>query len=124
MPLNRYNTRTFHRTLYGGGILETVTLLKRNDDLQQGTVRALKLFECRWGQITRTGETIAGDITSDHRRTIHIPVTELKRVGVAYINAADRFVDQDGRTWQPESPTVITVKLLENHVCVDCLRTS
>ena len=123
MPLNKHNQRVFHRTLFAG-ILESVTLLKRGDDQQQGTVRSILLFQCRWGLITRTGETIQGGMLSDHRRTLHIPRVELDRcnVGVQYINPADRFIDEQGRHWQPESTTEIREKLFEVHVCVDCLR--
>lgn len=122
MPLTRDNTRTFHRTLYGPGILETVTLLKRNDNQQQGVVRSVKLFDCRWGQIAKQGETYDGDMTSDHRRQLHIPRIELERAGVNYLNPADRYVDKQGRTWCNESTEVIDIKLMENHVCVWCQR--
>lgn len=122
MPLNAANQRYFHRTLFAG-ILETVTLLKRGDDQQEGTVTAIQLFECRRGQITKTGEPLAGDETADHRTTWHIPRSEMDRVGVAYLNSLDRIVDGKNRYWQPESTTPITVKLFEVHVDVDCLRT-
>ena len=121
MPLNKKNTRTFHRTLYGT-ILEPVTLLKRGNDQQQGTVTGMSLFNCRWSRIFKSGQTLQADMTSSHRRTLHIPVVELDRVGVAFLNALDRFVDVEGRYWQPESGNTITVKLIENHVCVECLR--
>lgn len=121
MPMRPENQQRFHRTLYAGWN-QTVTLLKRGDDQQQGTVRKVILFNCRWGQISKTGEPIAGDESSNHRRTLHIPVVEMLRVGVSYINAADRFVDRDGRYWQPESTTNIQTKLGEVHWCVDCLR--
>lgn len=45
MPLRKNNTRTFHRTLYAGE-LQTITLLKRGDDQQEGTVRKVILFDC------------------------------------------------------------------------------
>jgi hypothetical protein len=123
MPLNEKNTRTFHRTLYGGtGMLQTVTLLKRDDDQRQGNVTAYKLFQVRWSRIFKTGEPILGDMSSSHTRTVHLPRIELDRVGVAHINALDRFVDREGVTWQPESTTNITVKLFQNHICVVCLR--
>ncbi len=121
MPLNKQNTRTFHRTLYGT-ILESVTLLKRGPDQQQGTVTAYGLHQCRWSRIYKTGQPLQGDMSSNHRRTLHIPVIELDRIGITYISAVDRFVDQDGRFWQPESYNTITVKLIENHMCVDCVR--
>ncbi len=124
MPLNRNNTRVFQRTLYAGQML-TVQLLKRNDDQQEGTVTAFTVFDCRHGPMYRTGEPIQGDEGSDHRTTWHIPVIELRRVGVAYLNPADRIVDtEDGfkRYWQPESTTIIQLKLWGNFVDVDCLR--
>lgn len=122
MPITRYNQKTFHRTLYGPGILESVTLLKRDDNQRQGVVRSVKLFDCRWGQIAKQGETYDGDMTSNHKRTLHIPRIELERAGVNYINPADRFVDESNRTWVNESTDVIDIKLMENHVCVTCQR--
>ena len=121
MPMNRMNTRTFHRFLYAG-MLETITLLKRNDNQQQGTVTSYIVHQCRRGQIFKTGETLAGDMISDHRTTWHFPRTELDRIGINYLNPADRIVDGKGRYWQPESTTEIRIKLFENHLCVDCLR--
>ena len=122
MPITRHNQQTFHRTLYGPGILETVTCHKREDDQRQGTYRVVKLFDCRWGQITKTGEPIQHDMISDHRRTLHVPVIEMKRTGINYFNPTDRFLDKDGRWWQPESTVPLTNKLIEQHHCVDCLR--
>lgn len=121
MPLNRHNVRTFHRTLYAG-ILETVTLLKRNDDQGQGTVTKYQVFQVRRSLITRVGEPIQGDIDTDVRTTFHLPRIELDRIGVGHINAADRIIDFDNRYWQPESADAIIVKLFEQHVCVDCVR--
>ena len=121
MPLNKTNTRTFHRTLYAG-ILEKVTLLKREDDLRQGTVTSYTVYQIRWSRVYKSGEPFQGDMHSDHRRTIHIPRVELDRIGVAYINPADRFVDEQNRIWQPESTTQIVIPLFSNHICVDCLR--
>ena len=121
MPLNSRNTRTFHRAL-AGDIDYKVTLLKRGDDQRQGTVRALVLFQCRRSRIGKTGETLQGDMVSSHVVTWHIPVVELNRVGVAYLNALDRIIDEQGRYWQPEGTTNIDVKLFENHIDVFCLR--
>lgn len=119
MPLNKDNTRTFHRTLYAGQ-LETVTLLKRDDDQQEGTVRSVVLFDVRFSRIRKAGQPLRGDVSTGLFREIHIPRIQLDRVGVAYINVLDRFVDQSGRTWQPETDQPIQVKLFENHVCVMC----
>lgn len=123
MPLNKKNQRGFHRTLYAGQ-LQKITLLKRGDDLQQGTVTAHVLFNCRRRMISKTGQTIAGDISSAHSVTWVIPRQELDRVGVNYLNATDRIVDPvEGGTWQPESTTGLLIKLFGNIVNVDCLRT-
>lgn len=122
MPLRPDNQRTFHRTLYAGWN-ETVTLLKRGDDMLGSIVTTHLLFDVRPGQIWKTGEPIAGQMASDHRRTWHIPRIELDRVGVNYINALDRIVDKDGRYWQPESTTRIGDKLGMQHIDVDCLLT-
>ena len=119
MPLNRYNTTVFHRVLYSSE-LESCTLLKRSDDQQQGTVRAVVLWDIRWSMIHKSGETYRHEQQSNHYRSLHIPRIELDRVGVQYINPLDRFVDQEGRTWQPESGETITIKLFQNHVCVAC----
>jgi len=102
--------------------LESITLLKRSDDQQEGTVTSYKLFQCRRGRITKTGEPISHDMTSDHRASWHIPRVELDRVGVNYINAADRIVDYRGRYWQPESTTPIEIKIFENQLTIPCLR--
>src|SRR5438552_1028660 len=104
--MNRNNTRTFHRHLYAG-MLESVRLLKRDDDQKQGTVRAIILFECRRSRIIKTGEPVQGDMSENHHTVWHIPRVELDRVGVAYLNAADRIVQLEGAekgfTWQLES---------------------
>src|SRR5437899_591833 len=108
-------------------MLQTITLLKRNNDQQQGTVRAVKLFDCRQSMVFKTGEPIAGDETSNHYCIWHIPRREMDRAGVAYINAADRIVNTGadinvGGTWQPESTTKIVARLFRNQICVSCLR--
>lgn len=121
MPLNALNTRTFHRFVFAG-ILETIVILKRDDDQKEGTVRSAKVFDCRRSLIVKTGEPIQEDMTSDHRTTWHIPRIELDRAGVDHLNPADRIVDKEGRYWQPESTTVITEKMFSNHVDLDCLR--
>ncbi len=122
--MRRDNTREFHRRLYAG-MLEALDILKRNDDQQQGTVRRIRIFECRRSVITKTGEMLAGDMQSDHRCTWHIPRIELDRVGINHLNPADRLVQvegpETGSVWQPEAPTLITLKMFGNHVCLDCL---
>lgn len=121
MPLNKRTTRVFHRYLYATE-LQSVVLIKRDNDQREGVQKTLQLFNCRWSRIYKTGEPYQGDMSSSHTRELHIPRQELDRVGVAYLNAIDRFVDQDGRYWQPESTTQLTVQLFENHCCLICLR--
>ena len=128
MPISRYNQRTFHLHLYGSpGMLQTITLLKRGDDQQEGTVTSIVLFQCRRSAIHKTGEAIAGDMLSNHRTVFHIPRIELDRVGIQYITPLDRIVERwknsppSTRTWQPEATTMIDVKLMETHLCLACL---
>lgn len=125
MPLRRNNTRRFSRKTYAG-ITEKVRILKRNDNQQQGTVTTYILFRCRRSQIAKTGETIQGDMVSDHTTVWHIPRTELERVGINYLNPLDRIEQLQGREagwwWQPEATTVIDVKLFGNEIDLACLR--
>lgn len=124
--LTKDTTKTFHNNLYAGkGYLHKITLLKRGDDQQQGTVRSIILFQCRRKKIHKTGEPIHGDESSSLQTVWQIPRTQLKKAGVAYINAADRIIDYDSpqktpRYWQPESDTHITVQLFENYLNVEC----
>ena len=121
MPLGRINTSVFHRRLYAGE-LETVTLLKRRDDQKEGSVVALKLFECRRGNISKQGEAIQTDETAEHYVQWLIPYTELKRVGVNYLNVLDRIVDKFNMWWQPESPQTITLAIFDNYYAIDTVR--
>lgn len=125
MPLRRNNTKFFHRTLFAGQ-LETVRLLKRKDNQNQGVVTPYLLFQCRRSLITKTAETLQGDMIAGHACTWHIPFSELERVGVHYLNPLDRILQLDGmeagRVWQPEATTIITIKLFGNHFDIDCLR--
>lgn len=121
MPLNKRNTRTFHRITFAGQ-LESVTLRKRGDNQQQGTVRTITLYQCRWGLHTKTGETLDGDMNVSHFRMLHIPRAELDRVGVAYLNPTDEVIDAQGRHWNTESDDTIAVKLFENHVDIQMKR--
>lgn len=123
MPLNQRNTRTFHRTLFAGS-LECVRLLKRANDQAQGTVVSHEIYQCHWGWVQRTGEPILGEITSRETRRLFVPQVELDRVGVEFISAADRFIDQEGRTWQPESDTNINEAIFGNQIVIDCRRTN
>lgn len=101
---------------------ETVTLLKRGDDQQAGTVTNYLLFDCRRSLITLTQEPLQGDMMANHRTIWHIPRIELDRVGVAHLHPIDRIVDQQNRYWQPESTTEVADKLFENHIDLQCLR--
>jgi hypothetical protein len=121
MPLNKHNQRYMMRGLYAGQ-LEDVTLLKRGNDQSMGTVTSYLLFGIRWSMIHKTGELLGRDVQSSHPRRIHIPVAELDRVGVHFINPADRFIDEQGNTWMPEATTTLTLKLFMTHWCCDCLR--
>lgn len=131
MPISRQNQRTFMRRLYAGtGMLKTVTLLKRNNDQQEGVVTAYTLFKVRRSLIVKTREPIFGDMMADHRSTWHIPRSEMYRVGLTDINPADRIVEAPDysynpaqvRYWQPESNTTISIKLMETHIDVPCFR--
>ncbi len=121
--IRKSTSRTFHRRLYGT-ILQMITLLKRGDDQQEGTVTKYLLYECRQSMITKTGEPIAGDMLSNHRCSFHIPRLILDNAGIWYINPADQIIDYEGATWQPESTTQLTNKLITDHVCVDALMVS
>lgn len=132
MPLNHANTRTFHRRLYSGELI-TCILLKRGNDQAQGTVVSHALFETRRSSQVKRGEPIQDDMAAQHTTSWHIPVTELHRVGVQYLNALDRIVEdhgqgnavlspQDWHYWQPESGDTIHVKLFSNWVTFDALR--
>ncbi len=124
MPLARKNTRGFHRKTYSGQ-LEKIQLLKRGDDQQQGTVVTYVLYQCRRSLIPKSGETLEGDMNVTHTCTWHIPRVELDRVGINYLNPADRIVQLDGverdTVWQPESTTGIENKMFRNHLCIQCL---
>lgn len=122
--ITKDTSRAFHRRLFAPMIAATgpVTLLKRDDNQRQGTVRSVVLYEAWRGSISKDGQTIQGDMSSNHRTTWHLAVIELERVGVAHLNPLDRLVDKEGRSWQPESTTEIRNKLFETHIDVDCLR--
>ena len=121
MPLNKQNTRTFHRALYGS-ILESVTLLKRDDDQKSGTVTSYLVHQCRRSMIFKMGEPVQGDMSANHRARWHFPRIELDRIGVDHLGVLDRIVDAKNRYWQPEADTMLTIKLMENHICCDCKR--
>lgn len=123
MPLNKYTTRIFHRRLYATE-MESIRFLKSGDNQNQGTVVAYILYDCRRSQITKQGETLDGDMVSDHYTVWHIPRIELDRVGIPYINPTDQIEQVEGveagTMWVNESTNMIDVKLFANHVCVAC----
>lgn len=118
MPLRKELTTNFDRCLYGS-ILQKVILLKRGDDQQQGTVTTYTLFNIRWSELHKSGETIQGDMDANHTTTIHIPRIEMNRIGVWYFSPLDRFIDVAGAIWQPESPQQFANRLFTNHVHID-----
>lgn len=123
MALNNTDFRTFYTKLYGGvGVLEAVTLRRRGDNQNAGQTTDYLIFNVRAGRIYQTGQEIDGTLSSDNTRTIHVPKSELDRVGAGPIRALDQFIDPQGRTWQPESPQVILSKLTEEHYDVPCRR--
>lgn len=125
MALTRHTTRTFHRKLYAGWN-QTVRLLKRGDNQKQGTVTSYLLFDVRRERTTKQSQTIQAEMSADHRTVWHIPLVELERVGIRFLNPLDRIEQiegiEAGRFWQPESTVTIDTKLDGNHLCVSCLR--
>ncbi len=119
MVLNRRTTRTFHRILYATE-LESVVIYKRKDDQKGGVIVAHRLFQIRWSRVFKQGQIIAGDMSTAEIKTLHIPVIEMERVGIPYINAADKFQDDQGRFWEPESDSPMRIQLFRNHHCIDC----
>lgn len=122
MPLNPRNTGHFHLPLFGD-IAETVTLHKRGDDQMEGVVVTHRLFRCWWeAEESKSGHPVQGDMAVTHRRTLNVPKSELKRVGVNYLNVLDRFADKQGRVWQPETNQTFNFQLAGNYVQVECVR--
>lgn len=124
MPLSKENTRTFHRRLFAG-MLQTIEYNRRGDDQAQGTIRKVKLFECRISSIHKGGEPLIGDAAVGHQATWHIPRVEFDRVGIRYVNAGDFIHEIDprlgkGRTWVILATGQIDIKLFENHVDLHC----
>ena len=127
MAFTKQSTRNTLRRLYAGK-LKTVTLLKRGADQSQGTVTTYTLFACYRSGIHKTGEPIQDDMTSSHRCVWRIPRTEMDRIGIKDINAADRIYESSPRSpqqvywWQPEATTMIDLAIFENYVEVGCVR--
>ncbi len=126
MPLTRRTLGQFQRKLMAG-VSETITLIKRGNDQQMGTQVVHTIFNARRSRISKSGEQIAIDETVNHTTTWHIPLAELKRVGVTHINSADRIVQRKapeaGWTWQPEATTSIELKMFGEEIDISCLRT-
>lgn len=121
MVINNINQRHVNRRMYTGtGALVSVTLLKRGDDQRQGTVTSYTLHECRASAVHKSGNPIQGPMAAHSRVVWHIPMVELERVGVNYLNALDRIVDPTGKYWQPEATNEITFKLILTHYCLEC----
>lgn len=121
MPLRRNNTNTFHRVLYGGQ-LESIQLLKRDNDQREGVVTKYILYQARQKAVAHSGEPLLGTMAAQDFTVWSIPRIELQRVGIADLNALDRIIGEDGQTWQPESGEDIGIKLFKNTVDVVCRR--
>lgn len=121
MPLRRYNSQSIHRTIYSGET-QTITLLKRENDLKEGTVVALTLYECFVDNPIKTGQPIESNETVNHKVLWIVPNSQLRRVGVNYINVIDRIVDNLGQFWQPESDQNIILSQFDNYTLVNCVR--
>lgn len=121
MPMSRRNSQVFHRTLYAGQ-LEKITLLKRGDDQNEGQVVAYILFQCRRGNLAKQGEALQGEMAVSHSTQWVIPNTELRRVGVNYIDVLDRIVDQFNMWWQPESANSIVLSQFDNFTIIETVR--
>ena len=91
------------------GVYEKVSLKKRNDNQQQGTVRNVTIFRARHGNQVKTKNTIQGDMSADHRTTWFLPRLELKRAGVSYINPTDRIVDEANLTWRKMVTSTLSI---------------
>ncbi len=120
--LNRLQgTRRFHRRLYATELM-TITLLKRGDDQDEGSVTSYQLFMVRRSITDKSGQALQNDMSSRHHATFAIPKEELDRVGVDFLNVLDDIIDADGWAWRPESPQTISNKLFQNRVNVECQR--
>lgn len=119
--MRRRNTQVFHRGLYRGQ-METVILLKRGDDQQEGTVIQHTLFQVRRSNLSKSGEAIAFDVPASTAIQWLIPCTELRRVGVNYLNVLDRIVDKYQMWWEPESPQNIELAIFDNYYIVNAIR--
>lgn len=124
MPLNRRNTGDRARVTHAGADVQELTLYKRGDDQQQGTVRTVRLFTCYRDSITRSGQTLRRRLTVDGKTTWHLSKAELQRNGVNFISATDKFYDPvGGDWWTPYAEQTITEPVLSGTVDIECKMT-
>lgn len=121
MVLTRNNSQVFHRMLYAGQ-LEKILLYKGGDDQSEGQITVFWLFECRRGNLSKSGEALQGEMAVSHSVQWLIPCTELRRVGVNYLNVIDRIVDQFNAWYEPESAQDLTLSQFDNYYLVNCVR--
>ena len=122
MPLNARNTKDFYQVMIADQI-ESVILYKRGNDQLEGNVIEYKLFRCWWGPDTqKSGQPIEEDMATNHTIKLTIPLDQLKRVGINYLNVLDRFKDKKGRVWQPETRQSLNSELFENYITLDLIR--
>jgi len=81
MPLNKHNCRVFHRTLFAG-ILETVTLLKRNDDQQENVVQSYVLFQCLLPDNQISGDFVGASKTRYSGEAVKLQTLSGTQLGV------------------------------------------
>lgn len=122
MLLDRTNVNLIHLTLYGPNILEPIQILIRGDDQKEGTITKYTIFNARRSGLSKRGQAIFGEMSSDHRCTWHIPRIELQQNGIAYTNVLTQIIDVSNRWWEPESGDTILHKVWSEHVCLPCVR--
>lgn len=136
MVLNRFNQRTFYRTLYRGmGILIQVTFRKRGDDQSMGTTTDYTLNNVRAKKSFRTKEVVSSDMTADDRCIWQIPLKSLEDAGLNALTDRPVFgdmildnVDANSEfyntTWMVESTDMITQQLMGDCYNLECRRHS
>lgn len=120
--IRRNNSKTYHRRVFAGQ-LQRLTLIKRDDDQQEGTQRTLTIFQAWRSEVSKSGEPIQAGMAATQTVTWYVPKTELDRVGVDHVNVLDRLIDKQYGTgvWQPESDQQINTHLWGNYVEVNCV---
>ena len=111
------NIRKFH---YSGPVYDFET----TDGYYTASSRGGGVFisNCRRGNISKSGEAIAFDVPASTAVQWLIPCTELRRVGVNYLNVLDRIVDKYQMWWEPESPQNIELAIFDNYYVYNCIR--